>query len=155
MKNCHSRYLSLGVIALTLSGMIAFAKQAQPQSKKIEHREHHEMLQTCAKACSDCQLACDTCTTHCGHQLHEGKKDHMTSMMACQDCATICSAAAQIMARGGPFANAICDSCAKACKDCAIVCEKFPQDEHMQACAKECRKCEAACKKMLQHLGNN
>ena len=127
---------------------------AQNKSKKDEtghHGEHDEMLQACAKACSDCQRACDSCGTHCAHLLSEGKKEHLTSLMTCRDCATICTAAAQIVARGGPFWANICESCATACADCAKSCEKFPDDKHMQACAEECRKCEKSCRAMLKH----
>lgn len=118
------------------------------------HAEHDEMLQACAKACSDCQRACDTCATHCAHLMAEGKKEHLTSLMTCRDCATICAAAAQIVAGGGPFSAIICDSCAAACVDCAKMCATYPDDKHMQVCADECRKCEKACRAMLKHLGS-
>ncbi len=86
--------------------------------------------------------------------LHEGKKEHLTTLATCRDCATVCSAAAQIVARGGPFAGLICESCAKACGQCATACEAFPDDEHMKSCAEECRKCEKACKAMIEHMAS-
>lgn len=118
------------------------------------HAEHDEMLQACAKACSDCQRACDTCATHCAHLMADGKKEHLTSLMTCRDCATICAAAAQIVAGGGPFSGIVCDSCTTACAECAKMCATFPDDKHMQVCADECRKCEKACRTMLKHLGS-
>jgi hypothetical protein len=117
------------------------------------HAEHDQMLRACAKACSDCQRECDSCATHCAHQLHAGKKDHMTTLMTCQDCADVCVAASQIVARGGPFASLVCGPCAEACAKCAKECEKFPDDEHMQRCAEECRKCEKSCREMVKHMG--
>jgi hypothetical protein len=111
-------------------------------------------MQSCAKACSDCQRACDACATHCTHMLLEGKKEHLTTLMTCQDCATVCSAAAQIVARGGPFSNTICAACAEACSLCAKECEKFPSDLHMKTCAEECRKCETACRAMAKHMAS-
>jgi hypothetical protein len=147
----------IGVVALVFAfvGMMAFAQQGQTQEKKIDHMEHNEMMQACAKACSDCQRSCDTCATHCTHMLYEGKKDHLATLTACQDCATICSAASQIVARGGPFSNTICTACVEACAKCGKACEQFPHDEHMKACAEECRKCEASCKAMLKHMPTN
>jgi hypothetical protein len=95
------------------------------------------------------------CATHCAHRLHEGRKEHLTTLMTCQDCATVCSAAAQIVARGGPHSGPICECCAKVCDLCGTACEKFPDDEHMKACADECRKCEKACKAMDKHMARN
>jgi hypothetical protein len=82
--------------------------------------------------------------------LQEGKKAHLTTLATCQDCATVCAAAAQIVSRNGPFSNAICTACADTCAGCAKECEKFPEDTHMKACAQECRKCEQACRQMLK-----
>lgn len=152
-----------GMVGMALVALLAFGVAIAQQPKKPkakasdnppaghEHMEHNEALQACAKACSDCQRMCDMCSTHCGHQLAEGKKEHVTTLMTCQDCADICAAASQVTARGGPFSGIICESCADACGACAKECEKFPDDEHMTACAKECRKCEKACREMLKH----
>ena len=144
----------MGVVALALAivGLVAFTQQGQTQEKKTDHMEHNEMMQACAKVCSDCQRACDTCTTHCAHMLLEGKKEHLASLATCQDCGTVCTAAAQIVARGGPFSKTICTACAEACSSCAKECEKFPDDKQMKMCGEECRKCETSCKAMLKHM---
>jgi hypothetical protein len=131
----------------------ALAQQGGGGSQ-LKHTEHDKHYQDCAKACSDCQRECDSCATHCAHQLHEGKKDHLTTLGTCQDCADFCAAASQIAARGGPFAALICQSCAEACARCGKECEKFPHDEHMKRCADECRKCEKACREMVEHAGH-
>ena len=122
------------------------------QTKKSDHHDHKKMFQECAKACSDCQRACDSCNIHCLHQLRAGKQEHLPSLLTCQDCATICASASEIVARGGPFSKAICEACVVACDQCAKECEKFPDDEHMKECAQECRKCEKACREMLKHF---
>ena len=146
--------ISVMALALAIVGLIAFTQQGQTQEKKVEHMEHSKAMQACAKACSDCQRACDTCATHCAHMLHEGKKDHLKAMTNCQDCATCCAAAAQIVARGGPHSVLMCECCAKSCEMCAKACEAFPDDKHMKACAEECRKCEKACKAMVKHMAS-
>jgi hypothetical protein len=69
--------------------------------------------------------------------------------MTCQDCADVCAAASQIVARGGPFSKTICGSCAEACAACAKECEKYPNDVHMKECAEECRECEKSCRAMV------
>lgn len=79
----------------------------------------------------------------------------MTTLATCQDCADVCVAASQIVARGGPFAAEICVACADVCADCAKECEKFPDDQHMKECAEECRECEKACRDMVKHVGHD
>jgi hypothetical protein len=143
-----------GMTGVTALAAAAFSGTALAEQKSNAHAEHDEMLQKCAEACSDCQRECDSCATHCGHMLSEGKKDHLKTLMTCRDCATICAAASQVVAAGGPFSSLICDSCEKACAECAKACEKFPDDKHMKECAEECRKCEKACREMLKHSGS-
>lgn len=141
--------IGAAVLALAVVIVAALAQQGQTQDKKSDHMEHYVMQQACAKACSDCQRTCDLCVTHCSHLLADSKKEHLTTLATCQDCATVCTAAAQIMARGGPFSTTICTACVEACSFCAKECERFPNDKHMKSCAEECRKCETACKTML------
>ena len=126
---------------------------AQPGTRRGPEHHAHEAWEACARACSDCQRSCDSCATHCAHELAQGHKDHMTTLMTCRDCADFCATAAQITARGGPFAALICQSCAEACANCGRECAKFTDDPHMQRCAEECRKCEKACREMVAHAG--
>ena len=153
----NRKIFGLAVVVLLALGVAVAQQPKKPKSSEKPasvHAEHDEGLQACAKACSDCQRMCDMCATHCGHQLVDGKKEHIMTLMTCQDCANICAAASQVTARGGPLSGTICQSCADACAACAKECEKFPDDEHMTACAKECRKCEKACREMVKHAGH-
>ena len=145
------------VALLAVLGMAPTARTAEPKAEdakpavKGEHSEHDAMFVACAKACSDCQRACDMCKTHCGHMLAEGKKEHKMTLASCQDCATCCAAASQIVASGGPYSATICIACADCCSKCVKECEKMPDDIHMKMCAEECRKCEKACTDMVKH----
>lgn len=143
----------IGLAVFALVGVLGFAQSGRAQDNKVDHRERMEMMQTCARACTDCQRACDACAVHCLRLLLEGKKEHLTALTNCQDCATCCAAAAQIVSRDGPHSVLICECCAKACGQCAEACEAIPDDKHMKACAEECRKCEKACKAMLKAHG--
>ncbi len=111
--------LKLGSICSTAFMLIVFQVLAIAQQGKTsetsDHKQHSETMRECARACSDCQRACDYCATHCGRLASEGEKDHLTTLMTCQDCASVCTAAAQIVARGGPFSALICQSCIDAC----------------------------------------
>jgi len=124
----------------------AFALSADPTAPG--HHDDHFMA--CAKACDDCARMCDSCGAHCAKMIADGKKDHLTTLQTCQDCATTCSAASCITARSGPFADLICTACAEACKRCGDACEKHKDDAKMKACADECRKCEKACRDMIK-----
>ena len=85
--------------------------------------------------------------------MAQGKKEHFITLQTCQDCATLCSAAASIMAREGLFSDTICKACAEACARCAKECEKHAaHDAEMKRCGEACRKCELACREMLTHL---
>ncbi len=56
----------------------------------------------CAKACADCQLACDACFHHCTELTAGGAKEHAVTLQLYKimaDCAKSC------------------DSCAKACRE--------------------------------------
>jgi len=63
------------------------------------------------------------------------------------ECATICTAAAQLMSMGGTHAGKLCKLCAEVCEECAIVCESY-SIPHCQECAQACRKCVTECEKM-------
>ncbi len=126
--------------------------QDQPKPGQTKHADHLSAAHAaCAEACGACQRECDSCSSHCAHQLAAGKKEHALSLASCLDCADFCSAAASIVARGGPYAAVVCAACADVCASCAKECMKFSDDTHMKACAEECRKCEQACRDMLKH----
>lgn len=112
-----------------------------------------DVFARCAEACSDCQRECDHCATHCAESMAKGMKHHLAPLMACRDCADFCSAAAEIIARQGHFADLVCEGCAEACARCAKACEEHGRDDKvMQRCAEECRKCERECRAMLSHV---
>ena len=137
------------VAGASIGAMAAMAQAQTSEPAGHEGGMPSEAMASCAKACSDCQRMCNSCSTHCAHQVHAGKTDHMTTLMTCQDCANVCAAASQVVARGGPFSVTVCKACAEVCGKCAEACEKFADDAHMKACAEECRKCEKACQEMV------
>jgi hypothetical protein len=78
--------------ALSLFAFSPAATVAQDKGKGGD--AHAAAYEECAKACNDCQRACDMCAAHCAKLISEGKKEHLTTLQTCQDCATHCSAAA-------------------------------------------------------------
>jgi hypothetical protein len=141
---------------MSAAALLAFQATGQAQARiktgGAKPEGHHDMGHACAAACGVCQQSCDSCATYCAELLAAGEKDHLNTLRTCQDCASICTAAAQIVSRGGPFADLICSGCAEACARCAKACEKWPRDEYMKHCAEECRRCEKECREMLKQV---
>jgi hypothetical protein len=144
-------YMKLVVMAGVFAVATALGAAPPTEEKRVADDKHGGMAMDCAKECNACQRECDLCTRHCAEMLASGKKEHLATLGACEDCASVCAVAAQIVSRQGPMSGTICDACAKACTSCGAACEKFPDDELMKRCAQECRKCEKACRDMLKH----
>lgn len=140
------------LLGATVAGAAGDKDKKTPKGGPHAHAEHFDK---CAKACNDCQRMCDACSGHCAVLAANGKKAHLKTLKTCQDCAVFCSAAAQIVARGGPFADLICKSCADACNRCGKACAEFKEEEMMRRCAEECFRCEKACREMLHHVGHD
>jgi hypothetical protein len=138
------------ILAAVLSTAVVAPNGQQPGEKATQPgHPAPTMHEKCAAACSDCQRICDACARHCGAMLVEGKKEHLTTLQTCQDCAAVCAVAASIVARQGPFSDTICKACAEACNRCGKECDKFPNDPMMKKCAEICKSCEKACRDML------
>lgn len=134
----------------TLGLTAAAACAAGAASAANQHEGHGNHFEPCAQACADCQVECHGCHRHCSELVAAGQKEHLETMRLCADCGDVCATAANIVARGGPLSETICQSCVEACEACAKACEKYPDDRHMKSCAEECRKCAKACREMLK-----
>lgn len=147
----HRReFAMVGMSTAALAAMQAAGFAAPGDRSRVHDRDG--AFEKCARACSDCQRECDACATHCAEMLSNGEKHHLATLMACRDCADVCATAAQIVARGGTYADVICRACADTCTQCAKECDHHGRDDKMMSrCAEECRKCESACRAMLSH----
>jgi hypothetical protein len=150
-----SRLQLVGPALALVAGLALVPLFAAARAHKADD-PHHKQFAECARACADCMLACEECGHHCARLVAEGHKEHhhehVRTAATCLDCADVCSAAAKIVARGGPFARTICQACVKTCEDCGKECAKVPDDEHMKRCADECQRCAKACRDMLEHV---
>jgi hypothetical protein len=149
-KEFSMKSLTFMACVLACGGLLS--AQGGGATSAAQKGEHHEHFLQCAKACGDCQIACDSCFKHCAKLLEEGKTDHVKTMYACVDCAEFCSLSAKLTARQSPLSTQACEGCAKACDLCAAECEKFKSDKHMTDCAKSCRDCAKSCRTMIEHL---
>lgn len=99
------------------------------------------------RACAD---ACDACRRQCliliAHGLESGGElasaPHLQAVM---DCAAICAATADFLARGSARHAALCRLCADVCRACEASCRSMPQGSTVARCADLCDACEEAC----------
>lgn len=136
--------------ALAAVGQPAHARDSHEHGSSSPHRGYRDEWRKCAKACSDCQRECSRCAMHCANMIIEGHEGHEKTLQSCLDCADFCAAAANIVARGGPFGTLICEPCAQACRRCGDECREFSDDSFMRDCAEECFACEDACRSMTR-----
>lgn len=144
----NRRNLLGGLATLTtgaaLGGLVHADEPKRPQAAD-QASDHQE---ACAKACSACANTCAACSAHCAELLADGKPEHAVSMKLCNDCETVCRAAAELCSRKSQFSDEFCKLCEEICNACADRCEQFSNDDHMKKCAAACRDCAAACQQM-------
>jgi hypothetical protein len=101
-------------------------------------------LQTCIAACEEAIRACQTCAAA---DIRAG-----TSLCALinLDCADICTATMNSMARRSIHHGDFCAVCAHICRACAAACA--PHAEMHAHCAECQRACEACASECIKHV---
>jgi hypothetical protein len=64
--------------------------------------------------------------------------------LLCLDCADICAATLNVLARHSPHHGDFCAVCAHICRACAAECAKHDHD-HCRQCKAACELCAVAC----------
>jgi hypothetical protein len=111
-------------------------------------------MRNCISMCLDCHAVC---TETAGYVLHGGTKhsesQHLVTLL---DCAQICLAHADLMARRSPHHAELAQVCADLCSACASQCDEHSGDDaKMKHCADVCRKCEESCRRMASASSSN
>lgn len=95
---------------------------------------------------------CLTCADACIAQ--DNPKEMAECARICLDCASVCEAASQLLARpdssNHSFLYRMLETVQDVCDSCADECEKFPDKEFAAVCAKACRSCIGACQDLIQ-----
>lgn len=120
----------------------------QPEIMWTKHSMVSKEMQRCIQECRNCASICLETVQHC--LKLGGKHAEPAHIRMLMDCAEICQASANFMQRGSPLHMQTCAACAEVCKACAEDCERFKDDEMMQACAKACQSCEESCRQMAR-----
>ncbi|TAJ71743.1 MAG: four-helix bundle copper-binding protein [Phenylobacterium sp.] len=105
----------------------------------------HMSLADCIALCLKCHAACQDAV---GKTLSGAGRAEPALVMTLLDCAEICQATANSMARGSPVHTAFCAACAQVCDACAEACGKAEAAAALQACADLCRECAMSCRHM-------
>ncbi len=99
-------------------------------------------LRACIEACEEAIHACQECAAA---DIREGDGDCALINL---DCADICSATMNALARGSVHHGDFCRLCAHICRACAAECAKHAEHHaHCARCQQACEKCAAECAK--------
>lgn len=106
----------------------------------IDSEKHNQ--ENCAAACEAAIAACQTCAAadfRAGTEL---------CALICLDCADICTATMNALARGSPHHGDFCAVCAHICRACVAACEPHAAiHEHCAICMRACEHCAWECTK--------
>ena len=124
----------------TASALFNF--QENPMSTPHSEQDFAE----CIEACEEALHACQECAAH---DIREGSHgDNGACALLNLDCADICAATLNVLARRSPHHGDFCAVCAHICKACAAECAKHAdKHEHCKRCQAACEACALACGK--------
>nr|WP_156269926.1 four-helix bundle copper-binding protein [Kocuria sediminis] len=128
------------------------AHPAAPELPRQERSAESECLEACVETAQVCLIAADACV----------EEDAVAELREClraeQDCASICTATAQVLARRGfpepgdgrAVLVPLLESCRAAARDCREVCLRRAEVyEHCALAAEACARCVQACTELL------
>ena len=107
-------------------------------------RDTPQDFERCIQACQNALRACQECAAA---DIAEG-----ANMSGCArvnlDCADICAATANVLARRSEHHGDFCAVCAHLCRACTAACEPHAaKHAHCARCRDACRACADECQK--------
>ncbi|RIK46734.1 MAG: four-helix bundle copper-binding protein [Chloroflexi bacterium] len=133
------------------SNRVAEMFRTHPQQAQMEGGR----LAQAVEAISQCATVCTICADAC---LGEQQVQQLVRCIRLNlDCADICQATANGLARLGESDQAVLraqlQACEAVCRSCGSECEQHAQmHEHCRVCAESCRHCEQVCRDLLSGL---
>ncbi len=125
---------------------------AAPEISRQERSAESECLEACIEAAQICLVAADACV----------EEDTVAELREClraeQDCAAVCTATAQVLARlgfpdptdGRAVLVPLLEACRAAGRAGREACSRRAEAyEHCALAAEACRRCEQACAELL------
>lgn len=105
--------------------------------------DSQEGFDACIEACEEALHACQECAA-------ADIRDPDPAMAQCSllnlDCADICAATLNVLARRSEHHGDFCAVCAHLCRACAEECSQH-EHEHCARCKEACERCAAECER--------
>jgi hypothetical protein len=125
---------------------------AHPKGSAVDAEQYMGLLGAIGACAAVCTICSDACLSESAEQL-----DMLRTCIALNDeCAAVCAATVNAVARFGSgdqsIARAALEACKLACDACATECERH-EHEHCRICAESCRSCASACEQMMSAVG--
>ncbi|EER60237.1 protein of unknown function DUF326 [Acidovorax delafieldii 2AN] len=107
-------------------------------------QDTEDNITACIEACEEALHACQECAAH---DIREsGHGDMGACALLNLDCADICAATLNALARRSPHHGDFCALCAHVCRTCAAECAKHAGEHaHCARCQQACEACASAC----------
>ena len=103
-------------------------------------------MSDCVEKCTQTHGACLELADYCLRK--GGPLAQPDTIELFEDCAEMCSTAADFLVRGSPRHALTCSIAAEISEECAIGCEAWPDDPILRQCAQICRTCAESCRAM-------
>jgi hypothetical protein len=98
----------------------------------------------CIDACAEALKACQACAFG---DIESGDALMDACALLNLDCADICAATLNALARRSRHYGDFCALCAHLCKACASECARHPHHAHCTQCRQACERCARACER--------
>lgn len=116
---------------------------AAPASKPPMQHDMTDAMRACVAACESCREQCLVTVAHAAES--GGVLASAAHLQVLLDCAALCAATVDLVARGSARHRELCRLCAEVCRACEASCRSMPQGSTVARCAERCRACAAAC----------
>ncbi|MFI7480987.1 four-helix bundle copper-binding protein [Kocuria sp. M1R5S2] len=123
-----------------------------PEVSREERSAEAECIRACIETAESCLIGADACV----------EEDAVAELREClraqQDCAALCTATAEVLARrgfpesggGSAVLRSLLETCREAARVCGHACDEHAEAyEHCAVSAEAARRCEQACAELL------
>lgn len=118
------------------------AGSGTPRKPPMQH-DMTAALRACVDACHACRTQCLVTVAHGAES--GGALAAAPHMQVLLDCAVLCAATVDLLARGSVHHRDLCRVCADVCRACETSCRQMPHGSTVARCAELCAACANAC----------
>jgi hypothetical protein len=111
--------------------------------RAVMQHDMTEAMHRCVDACNACRVQCLVNVAHGAES--GGALAGAPHLQALLDCAVLCTATVDLLARGSARHRELCRLCADVCRACEVSCRSMPEGSTVARCAEVFRTCAEAC----------